>query len=164
MTKKKAKSKAAPKTKSGKSTRKSKKELNPAEVRKDISRMVESHAATMAQAVIGQGEMGQLATVKYLFEMAEIFPASTDGSHATADEDCLARTLLDRLDLPTEPVGRDEEDEPTKRVNAPPGPGAPENPGEKKPNKPQDEQKGFERQADNGDSLDGGTVANDTVK
>jgi hypothetical protein len=64
MTKKKAKSKAAPKTKSGKrTTSKSKKELNPAEVRKDISRMVESHATKMAQAVIGEGEKGQLATV-----------------------------------------------------------------------------------------------------
>ena len=57
---------------------------------------------------------GQLATVKYLFEVAEIYPASTDGSQATEDEDCLARTLLNRLDIPTEPVGRDDEDEPVK--------------------------------------------------
>jgi hypothetical protein len=113
MTKKKAKSKAAKTQKAKKSNgRRSKRELNPAEVRKDISRMVESHATTMAQAVIGEGEKGQLATVKYLFEMAAIFPPSTDGSHATEDEDCLAQTLLNRLDLPTEPVGRDEEDEP----------------------------------------------------
>ncbi len=73
--------------------------------------MVESHANKMTKAVIDEGEKGQLATVKYLFEMAAIFPASTDGSHATEDEDCLARTLLNRLDLPTEPVGRDDEDE-----------------------------------------------------
>ena len=96
--------------------------------------------------------------------MAEIYPAATDGSHATADEECLARTLLNRLDLPTEPLGREEEDEPTKRMKAPLGPAALENPGEKKPNKPEDEQKGSEPQADNGNSLDGGTVANDTVK
>jgi hypothetical protein len=68
----------------------------------------------MAQAVIGEGKKGQLATVKYLFEMASIFPAPTDGSQASEDEDCLARTLLNRLDLPTEPVGRDDEDEPVK--------------------------------------------------
>jgi hypothetical protein len=75
------------------------------------------------------------------------------------------RALLNRLDLPTDPVGRrDEEDEPTKRMNAPLGPGALENPGEKNPNRAQDEQKGSEPQADNGNSLDGGTVANDTVK
>jgi hypothetical protein len=115
MIKKKAKGKTAKAKKAKKSSgRRSKKELNPREVRKDISRMVQSHANSMTQAVIDEGEKGQLATVKYLFEMAEIYPASTDGSQATEDEDCLARTLLNRLDLPTEPVGRDEEDEPAK--------------------------------------------------
>jgi hypothetical protein len=91
---------------------KSKIELNPASVRKDIAQMVALEATTMAQAVIDEGKKGQLATVKYLFEVAEIYPASTDGSHATADEDCLARTLLNRMDVPDEPVRRDEEDEP----------------------------------------------------
>jgi len=86
--------------------------MNPASVRKDIAQMVASEATTMAQAVIDEGKKGQLATVKYLFEVAEIYPASTDGSHATVDEDCLARTLLNRMDVPDEPVGRDEEDEP----------------------------------------------------
>lgn len=113
MTKKKAKSKTAGKTKTKEKTTRprSKKELNPAGVRKDISRMVESHANKMAQAVIDGGENGQLATVKYLFEMAKIYPESTDGSQATEDEECLAKTLLNRLGLPTEPVGRDDEDE-----------------------------------------------------
>jgi hypothetical protein len=119
MTKKKAKSKTAKTTKAKKSNgTKRKKELNPAEVRKGISRMVESHANKMTKAVIDEGEKGQLATVKYLFEMAAIYPASTDGSHATEDEDCLARTLLNRLDLPTEPVGRDEEDEPVRTAKS----------------------------------------------
>jgi len=92
--------------------RSSKKELNPAGVRKDIAQMVESEATTMAQAVIDEGKKGQLATVKYLFEMAEIYPLSTDGSHATENEDCLAQTLLHRLDIPDEPIARDEEDAP----------------------------------------------------
>jgi hypothetical protein len=92
--------------------RKSKIELNPASVRKEIAQMVESQATLMAQAVIDEGKKGQLATVRYLFEMAEIYPASTDGSHATTDEDCLARTLLNRMDVPDDPVARDEEDEP----------------------------------------------------
>ena len=65
----------------------------------------------MTQAVIDEGKKGQLATVKYLFEMAEIYPESTDGSQATVDEDCLARTLLHRLNLPEEPIARDEEDD-----------------------------------------------------
>jgi hypothetical protein len=53
MTKKKAKSKTVKTTKAKKSSgRRGKKELNPAEVRKDISRMVESHANKMTKAVI----------------------------------------------------------------------------------------------------------------
>ncbi len=93
-------------------SRKSKIELNPAGVRNDIAQMVETQARTMAQAVIDEGKKGQLATVKYLFEMAKIFPEATDGSQATTDEESLAKTLLRRLDLPEEPVVRDEEDLP----------------------------------------------------
>jgi hypothetical protein len=112
MTKKKAKSKTATKTEAKKkSSSNDKNQLNPAGVRKDISHMVESVAKVMAQAVIDVGKQGQLATVKYLFEVAKIFPEATDGSQASAEEDCLARTLLNRLDLPEEPIGRDEEDE-----------------------------------------------------
>jgi hypothetical protein len=108
--KKKATSKTAAK-KTG-TKKKAKKRLDPAEVRKDIAQMVDWEAAVMVQAVIDEGKKGQLATVKYLLEMAEIYPASTDGSQGTAEEDSLARTLLHRLNLPEEPIGRDEEDEP----------------------------------------------------
>ena len=140
MTKKKAKSKTSKTTKAKKSSgRTGKKELNPTEVRKGISRMVESHANKMTQAVIDEGEKGQLATVKYLFEMAAIYPASTDGSQATEDEDCLARTLLTRLDLPTEPVGRDEEDGPVR--TAKPTTASRKDAGEKESDKQSIEQK-----------------------
>ncbi len=125
--------------------------------------MVESHAASMAQAVIGRGELGQLATVKFLFEMASIFPASTDGSQATEDEDCLARTLLNRLDLPTEPVGRDDEDEPVKIAKTAIASG--KDAGQKESNVQIAEEKSSEPKAgtDGGDStnvpLDGGNDA-----
>jgi len=113
MIKKKAKSKAATrKTAKKKSSPKSKKERNPAGVRNDIAKIVESGARKITKAVMDQAMTGQLAPAKYLFEMASIFPASADGSHATVDEDCLAKTLLRRLDLPEEPIARDEEDEP----------------------------------------------------
>jgi hypothetical protein len=114
MIKKKAKKKAAGKKSAKKSGGKSKKQLNPADVRENIASMVKEEAAEMAHAVIGEGKKGQLATVKYLFEVAEIFPESTDGSQATAEEDSLAKTLLRRLDLPDQPVVRDEEDGPAK--------------------------------------------------
>jgi hypothetical protein len=113
MIKKKAKKKATTKTNAKKKgSTKSKKELNPADVRRDIAQMVDSQATTMAQAVIDEGKKGQLATVRYLFEMAEIYPPSTDGSHATTDEDSLARTLLNRMGIPEEPIARDEEEDP----------------------------------------------------
>ena len=114
MTKKKAKSKAttAKKAKKKNSSPRVKKDRNPAGVRNDIAKIVESGARKITKAVMTQAMNGQLAPAKYLFEMASIFPASTDGSHSTQDEDCLAKTLLRRLDLPEEPIARDEEDEP----------------------------------------------------
>src|SRR5580693_6611682 len=111
MIKKKATSKKATKKAAKKKTRKGKPELNFKDVRKELAQMVGSEATTMTQAVIDEGKKGQLATVKYLFEMAEIYPASTDGSQATADEDSLAKTLLRRLNIPEEPIVRDDEDE-----------------------------------------------------
>ena len=112
MIKKKVQNKAKTKTNAKKKSTNSKTDLNPADVRKEIAQMVDSQATTMAQAVIDEGKKGQLATVRYLFEMAEIYPPATDGSHATTDEDSLARTLLNRMGLPEEPIARDEEEEP----------------------------------------------------
>jgi hypothetical protein len=113
MIKKKAKGKTA-KTKKKGAPRKprAKKQVNPAEVRNDIAKIVKSGAKKIAKAVMVQATSGQLATVKYLFEVAGVYPPLTDGSQATTDEDCLARTLLNRLNIPDKPVGRDEEDEP----------------------------------------------------
>lgn len=113
MIKKKAKVKTvAKKAGKKKGARKMGKEPNPAEVRKEISLMVESEAAVIAQAMIDEGKKGQVATGKYLFEFASIYPAATDGSQTTPQEDCLAKTLMNRLGLPEEPVKREEEDSP----------------------------------------------------
>src|ERR1700687_6096678 len=110
--KKKAKAKAKKTTKAKKSAgKKGKKEFNPLEVRKEIAQMVDSEAAEMAAAVIGEGKKGQLATVKYLFEVAEIYPPSTDGSETTQDEEGFAKSLMDRLGLPDTPIALDDEDE-----------------------------------------------------
>jgi len=115
MIKKKAKSKTVAK-RAAKTTspRRRGKELNPAEVRKDIEQMVDSSAALMVKAVIDEGKKGQLATVKYLLEVAKIFPAAKDEEQATSEEDCLAKTLLHRLNLPEEPIVRDGDEEAVK--------------------------------------------------
>lgn len=115
MKKKKGKSKTAAKktAKKKKSTKATEtKELNPAQVLKDISALVEAEATELAEAVIGEGRKGQVSPVKFLFEMAHIFPPSTDDSQAgkdrDKDEDSLAETLLHRLNIPTRPLVHDE--------------------------------------------------------
>jgi hypothetical protein len=101
MIKKKAKSKTgAKKPGKKKGEAKPKPETNPAEVRKEVSKLVKAHAAEMTEAVIVEGEKGQLAPVRYLFEMASIFPPEANGEQATPEEDCLAKMLLDRIGPP----------------------------------------------------------------
>jgi len=104
------KSKTAKKKKStSKTTGKKNHKLHPEDVRHEVLEMVEDHAQAMTQAVIQQAEeQGQLATVKYLFEVANILPSPKDGSEASKEEDSLAETLLDRLNIPKVPVNRDE--------------------------------------------------------
>jgi hypothetical protein len=114
MIKKKGKSKTIAKKAAKKSGEtKENSEWHPEEVRKEIAQLVQSEAKSMAQAVIGEGKKGQLAPVKYMFEMANIFPASTDGSQVTQDEECLAKTLLDRLKIPHEPAAQEDDEEET---------------------------------------------------
>jgi len=109
MIKKKTKKnkKAGKKTGKKKGEAKAKAETNPAEVRKEVSELVKAHATEMAQAVIGEGNKGQLAPVKYLFEVASIFPPVDDGTQATTEEDCLAKILIDRLRLAAAPGEKD---------------------------------------------------------
>jgi hypothetical protein len=114
MIKKKAKKKAAKGAaakKSGKRS-KSKKELDAAQVRKEIAGMVKANARDMAESVIDKTiANGELAPAKYFLEMAGVYPAATDGGEGSEEEDCLAKTLLDRLGLPTEPIIREEDQE-----------------------------------------------------
>ena len=86
-------------------------ERTAAEVRKDLAKLVKAHARKMTVAVIGQSETGQLAPVKYLLELAHVFPEVNDGSEATEHEDSLAQTLLRRLNIPTEPVVADQDED-----------------------------------------------------
>lgn len=74
---------------------------------KDIAALVEANADQLAEAVIEEGMTGQVPTVKYLFEMAHIFPQA-DASTPTEREESLAETLLDRLKIPKTPVVHDE--------------------------------------------------------
>jgi hypothetical protein len=108
MMKKKGKSKkAATKRTKRRTATRSKKELNSADVLKNISSMVKAEAEELAGAVIEEGKKGQLPTVKYLFEVAHIYPQPPEGTVSTADEESFAKTLLDRLNIPESPVIHD---------------------------------------------------------
>jgi len=83
--------------------------IDLAEVRKDISNIVGSRAVELAQAVLEEGKKGQLAPVKYLFEVSGLYPAS-ESSEAKPDEQSLAHTLMRKLNLPELPI-ESEDDE-----------------------------------------------------
>jgi len=108
---KKVSSKDLKKTAKKKKSRKSKpgkKERDAKEVRHECSKLVKEDAREVTVAVIGEAKKGQLGPMKYLFEMANIFPQADDGSQTSAEEDSLAETLLNRLGIPTHPVVADE--------------------------------------------------------
>ena len=118
MAKKKGKSRTASK-KTAKKKPTPRKSTDPARVREEISRIVKSKAKKITVAVADQAMHGDLAPAKYLFEMAGVYPAATsDGSQATAEEECLAKTLLDRLNIPTEPIAHGDDEEPVTAATA----------------------------------------------
>jgi hypothetical protein len=83
--------------------------MEPADVvqiRTNVNNMVWNSAETIATAMINAAKSGQLATAKYLFEVAGIYPA-TEETKGKPKEDSLAYTLLKRLGLPTEPLTYD---------------------------------------------------------
>lgn len=139
-----AKSKAttkAAKPKSASRTTRAKKHATSAEVRSDIAKMVNSGAKKITKAVMDQAMTGQLAPAKYLFEVAGVYPPLTDGSEATTDEDCFAKTLLDRLNIPTRPIALDEEDDSDRTSNPAPGTAFEQQEGGKLPNQSAGEQR-----------------------
>lgn len=84
--------------------------IDLAEVRKDISNIVGSRAAELANAVLEEGKKGQLAPVKYLFEVSGLYPAS-ESSEAKPDEESLAHTLMRKLNLPELPIESEDDEE-----------------------------------------------------
>lgn len=135
MMKKKVKRKkaatGAAKQRSTRKTPRTKKQTNAAEVRNDIAKIVKSGAKKITKAVMDQAMTGQLAPAKYLFEMAAIYPPSTDGSESSKEEECFAKTLMDRLNLPDKPIALDEEDEGIMKSASPPAAGDEEETGGK---------------------------------
>jgi hypothetical protein len=91
------------------SSLRSKKPVDLAEVRKDITNMVAAEGLGMAVAVAAEALKGELAPMKYLFEVSGLYPAAP-GTESKSAETSLAHTLLRRLGLPTDPVVPPEDD------------------------------------------------------
>jgi hypothetical protein len=101
----KKKAKRVTKTKEKKTVKKQcvvRKPKDTEKVRQEIAGMVKAGAKQITKAVMGHATNGELAQAKYLFEMAGIFPKPTEGDEATPEEDCLAKTLLDRINQEAE--------------------------------------------------------------
>lgn len=79
-----------------------------AQVRANISELVKDSAKDIATEVIKVAKTGQLASAKYLFEAAGIYPA-TEQATTNPIERSLAHTLLRRMGLPLDSVICDEE-------------------------------------------------------
>jgi hypothetical protein len=106
MTKKKAKAKAekvAAKTPAKKKAR-AKKQSDPAQVREQLAGMVKSKAKGITKELVDHAMHGELGPAKYLLEMAGVYPATSEDGQTTQEEDCLAKTLLDRLNVPHKPA------------------------------------------------------------
>jgi hypothetical protein len=100
MIKKKAKAQKAAK-KTGCRRKNGKKNTDPAQVREQLAGIVKSGAKGITQAVMDHAMNGELAPAKYLLEMAGVYPPpKQDEELAAQEEDCLAKTLLDRLNIP----------------------------------------------------------------
>jgi hypothetical protein len=113
MIKKKAKAqKAAAKKPAKKRTVRAKKQSDPAQVREQLAGIVKSKAKGITKELVDHAMHGELAPAKYLLEMAGVYPATSDDGQTTEAEDCLAKTLLDRLNLPHKPARDEQEDEP----------------------------------------------------
>jgi hypothetical protein len=95
--------------KSAKKSAGTKKPKDIVEVRENINKLVRASAELIAIEVIKVALTGQLATAKYLFEAAGLYPA-TEQTAAPPASGSLAFTLLKRMGLPTEPVIFDEDE------------------------------------------------------
>jgi hypothetical protein len=114
MKKSKPKAAAAKKPAKKKSVR-VQKPANPMEMRQSVTDMVESEMQNITHAVVEEAKKGQLATVKYLFEVSGVYPSATEQSQGKPEEgETLARMLLTRLGLPLEPANSSDDEWPVK--------------------------------------------------
>lgn len=80
----------------------SRKPLDFEALRRKINLLVGNQAVDLVESAIAEADKGHFAAMKYLFEMIGLYP--TTEQEITPGEDSLAKTLLQRLGLPEEPL------------------------------------------------------------
>jgi|SRR5271156_536145 len=80
------------------------------QVRKEIAILVGGAAVSIARRAMAAAQDGELALVKYWFEAVGLYPLTAETM--AKPEDSLARRLLKRLGLPTDPLSSDGETSP----------------------------------------------------
>jgi hypothetical protein len=122
MIKKKKKTKTATAQKSAKGRKprlKKEKEMDVVEVRKQVTEVVQSQATELTQAVVKEGMKGQVSPVRYLFEMANIFPIQENAEKPTEEEDSFAKILLSRMEAPAKRDKEEDDDGDDAEVTTP---------------------------------------------
>ncbi len=92
--------KKAVKRAAGKTAKKGK-AVDIRKVRQSISNIVGKEAEKITKAVVGVAEAGQLASAKYLFEVAGVYPTAEAAGEETASEsedETLAKILLGKIE------------------------------------------------------------------
>jgi hypothetical protein len=111
MTRKKAKANKSAEKKPAKKKSGAKKQADPAQVREQLAGIVKSGAKGITRKMMDQAMNGDLAPAKYLLEMAGVYPPASEDELTIQEEDCLAKTLLDRLNLSPKPAANAQESE-----------------------------------------------------
>ncbi len=95
---KQAKGKLAARAKRALAPAKKRKEIKLAELREEITEMVKRSSVSLVDTMIGEADKGNLAAMKYLLEMIQLFPPPADEAEPRG-ESVLAKTLIRRLGL-----------------------------------------------------------------
>src|SRR6185369_8202068 len=99
----KAKAKRKAKASSSKGATRGTRNVDVGAIRQTIIRMVGVAASDMVRAAIGEAKKGHATSLKYLFEMAGLYPATLETEQAERREMSLAEMFCRELGLPMRP-------------------------------------------------------------
>ena len=99
----KAEAKRKAKSSGSKSTARGTRNVDVGAIRQTITRMVGLAASDMVKAAIGEAKKGHATSLKYLFEMVGLYPATLETEQAEKREMSLAEMFCRELGLPMRP-------------------------------------------------------------